>query len=169
MQNGLLTNIDITFYYQSDIDSGYYESSTFNLEFVDISGAFEEIEIDDCNRYNNFSLSAPISLPGFCGGIEFSIKRKPENITDPNAVNEVLLSGFSNLDLLALAPDCEDCYPLSAPHYYPNPVPCGCEEYNLEVTLTPCPTQLCPPLLGILNENVTICCSCDIRSTPPGE
>ncbi len=126
---------------------------------VNVVNCFQDFLATDSNSYkilgNQFQLLPTLGLTTFPGSFVL--------------IKGYDLSGFSNLDLLALAPDCEDCYPLSAPHYYPNPVPCGCEEYNLEVTLTPCPTQLCPPLLGILNENVTICCSCDIRSTPPGE
>jgi hypothetical protein len=135
-----------------------------------------------CFTFDPFSLDVSTILDGLCSGVGSgsSIKLTPSAnspilpyLTSPFPfIDEIGLSGLYKSDNSQLYIDnttwCDQCINMVAEWYLPDPVPCGCADFDLEFTLYPCvgSSSNCPPI--VLTKTIQICCSCDIRSTPPG-
>ncbi len=64
---------------------------------------------------------------------------------------------------------CDQCIGVTAPYNAPNPVPCGCLNFEVVISIEPCnnaPTD-CEPLE--MSFQIEVCCSCDVRETPPND
>ena len=126
-----------------------------------------------CYTFDAFALNIIPKIDGFCGkysGVKLS----------PNSPNQ----GWSEQEipgpLLDLAREiqtkagwCDDCDQLDAPAGLPDPVKCGCKEFDIELTIEPCtyqfnglePLENCDPIE--IKESINICCDCDKRIKTP--
>jgi hypothetical protein len=135
-----------------------------------------EPENSSCFKYDPFNLRASTFLDGLCGTSDLKL--------EPLASNPLASQLASSYDLdfpwefglfksipvssnINVGDHCDNCLAIAAPYYVPNPVTCGCTSFSLTFTLMPCDgvTLECPPLE--MSKEIEICCSCDIRATPP--
>jgi hypothetical protein len=155
--------------------SGFrYVAQEFDIEFVDD----EDIEMDivpsngkTCLRFDDYSFDLNFfGLEGLC-------VRPDYKLTSNNALNPGYLglplnwtsgeftptNGWPVIPVNCTSePNGPEC--ATVPNM-PEPVPCKCVDFNLQIELYSCTGDYidCPPIL--LNKLIKICCLCDVR--PP--
>lgn len=134
---------------------------------------FESID-DNCFTFDDFSVVYSTILDNLCHPPDARLKSVPPSLPGWQLYNEAVDWGSSRTIPTPenFCPD--ECTGATAPYTTPDPVPCGCIPFELEITLYPCdempqvePPQAfaCPPLTFTVP--LEICCECDVRETPP--
>ena len=152
-----------------------FVSAEFEIEFIDE----EDIEVDvvpsngkSCLTFNNYAFDLDFhGLEGLCVLPRYKLTSKS------------LRPGYLGLPVgwrtrwieipydwppipahCANEPNGGHC---TSPPHLPEPVPCRCINFDLDIILDPCGGNhiLCPPIH--LKKEVEICCSCDVR--PPAD
>lgn len=152
-----------------------YDLDFIFKEFNDII-EIKPTEENGCFTFDNFKFKSDINVEGLCVSPFYKLKY-PNLVYNNNILpidvlpyNNMLNSPIYNIN----KPSANYCLDLITttilpPGNYPNPVPLGCIEFDMEITLLPCEyyesDPNCPPL--VLNKKINICCSCDIRPSNP--
>lgn len=152
------------------------EESAFRttIELVDEEDAINFSPAgSSCYTFDAFALNIMPKIDGFCG-------KYSQVKLSPNSPNQ----GWSEQEiqgpLLDLAREiqtkagwCDECDQLNAPAGLPDPVKCGCKEFDIELTIEPCtyqfnglePLENCDPIE--IKKSINICCDCDKRIKTP--
>ncbi len=122
---------------------------------------------EKCLEFNDFLLDVTNDLPGFCSNLSAGdiTLTPPTPVGWPsNFSHAVQIKDFQNRTVPTPENYCEDkCSEMEAPPNHPEPVPCGCIEFDLEIILEPCDDANFPcPTLNFTIP-LTICCTCDVR------
>lgn len=158
--------------------SGMTINETVHISFInDLSSAFQTTPANSasCYKFNPFSMDFSTLLDDLCEGVDIELSL-PQNspaasyfppnysYTDNGIFGPFSVEKTINIsDNIPFGNWCHDaCYNIGAPPG-PEPVPCGCVDFNLKITLKSC--KNCPDL--DVNTTIPICCSCDIRGPYP--
>jgi hypothetical protein len=151
--------------YTNVVDTLHIEGTEIEMNFLSYEESLN-LEINNgssCLSYNNFNLDYSLNVSGFCGNLTSKIKTLPNTIGEPEFSQDYEFGQTENLEHRAA--HCAECLNVSALPYpvNPNPVPCGCRTYQLEVTYQACSAMYpCPDVTFI--KEISICCNCDVRS-----
>jgi hypothetical protein len=155
-----------------DESGNVFSTIPTTLQFTTLLEAITFESEQSCFTFDNFKLNLDNILDGFCGDYHFDLKKHWSDIADPNDpanVHEDLNIGVET-DLINFDDHCAECLGMSAepPSVNPDPVPCGCRTFEIDLTIEPCPAYLpedCDDLH--IFTQIDICCECDIRSSEP--
>jgi hypothetical protein len=172
---GNVTSAKLTLYSSLDINYLIREIDLNFFNSLDEAFTFEP-EDGSCFKYDPFSLRASTLLDGLCGTSDLKLEPVPSNPLLPQLAPSYDLDFPWDFGFFKTIPvsksfnvgdHCDYCLTIAVPHSSPSPVTCGCTSFNLTFTLQPCngATSECPPLE--MSEEIEVCCSCDIRGTPP--
>ncbi len=150
---------------------------SINLEFVnnlEDAFAFSPGNSASCYTFDPFKMEFSTVLDNLCEGVDVKLNipfgSPASSFFSPNysvSFNDLFgrYSYFKTTNLTRTMNNgnwCEQCNNIAA-EWVPEPVPCGCVDFDLHITLKSC--KDCPDLDLILS--IPICCSCDIRSSLP--
>ncbi len=145
-----------------------------NIELVDVQDAIEFSPANtSCYTFDAFALNLMPNLNGFCG--KYSNVKLSPNAPYQGWSEQQIEGPLFNLarEIQTKEGWCDDCNQLDAPASVPDPVKCGCKEFNLELTVEPCsyqfnglePLDNCDPIT--ITKSIDICCDCDKRIKTP--
>lgn len=109
------------------------------------------------------SITATLSVPPGSSGASYL----PPNFSQITTLNSD--GSGSNSFNIPNSTWCDQCIGAFAPYTLPDPVPCGCMDMTMTITIEPCNTapSNCPDLE--LELDLEVCCSCDVRESPPND
>jgi len=130
-----------------------------------------------CYTFTPFSYNISSILDGLCSSnmnINFRLPAGSPHAGyfPPNwNVQQSLSNNGSRIDNFNIPNStwCDQCLNVVAPHYLPDPVPCGCMEIEVMISIAPCSNSPsgCPTLE--LAFPIEVCCDCDVRLAPPND
>ena len=143
-------------------------SATLNIKTGAEAFGFEPTN-STCYTFDNFATTYSNILDGFCGEVSGEVSIVPPVPPGWSSVFSQTFNIEGNTDISTPVDYCiTTCGNATAHYYEPDPVPCGCIDFNLDITILPCDamSEVCP------NYNfsiaIEICCTCDVRENPPG-
>ncbi|MFT5157073.1 MAG: hypothetical protein ACI9NN_001093 [Bacteroidia bacterium] len=130
---------------------------------------FKPGDDEECYNFNNMNVWKIHDIEGFCGFINggISIAQPVPAGFDPSfSTTFDFNNSFSLEEPLT---HCDDCIIATAPASNPDPVPCGCVKYTLEIRIEPC-TEAPPGCEALeFTEEIQVCCRCDVREEFPND
>lgn len=142
-------------------------TATFNLKTGAEAFSFEPTG-NSCYTFDNFATSYSNILDGFCGTLSAQVSIVPPVPAGWSPVFSQTIDLNGTTDITTPTNYClDECGNMTAPYYLPDPVPCECIDFKLDITVSPCTDMQsdCPDL--DFSIDIEICCSCDVRENPP--
>jgi hypothetical protein len=122
---------------------------------------------ESCFTFENFHVNLSSVLDGFCGDAIGYLWQVPPLANPNNQIDPIKLEFKEPISLSTLDGYCESCINATASSSLPEPVPCGCSNFSIDINIKPCqstePRPIeCPDLNFSLP--IDICCDCDVRN-----
>ena len=139
------------------------------LNFMNLSEAFllKPGNDESCLTFENFNVNLENSLDGFCGKTKASLWQVPPIKNAQNQIDPIKVELGINQEIEIENDWCNNCMDATANPSEPDPVPCGCTNFMMNITITPCQGHTMPDNCPSLEFQlpVTVCCVCDVRTT----
>jgi hypothetical protein len=155
---------------------GAYTGNPIEINFEDPEDLINVTIPEECQTLDDFVFFATHNIEGLCEPLVYNMIL-PNHIPNSSSTNNKKIfpfsgSPFQESNSLEYYEDyCyNECFDPHLPEYplslNPNPIPCGCITFDLEITIKPCSHMPSPPCEDKILETTypfTLCCSCDLR------